>query len=53
MARHIFHIYLDASFVYIEQVLNPKLKGKPVIIGGDPEFRDVVASASYEACHWH
>jgi hypothetical protein len=39
MARCIFHIDLDAFFVSVEQVLNPKLKGKPVIVGGDPERR--------------
>jgi hypothetical protein len=39
MARCIFHINLNAFFVSVEQVLNPKLKGKPVIVGGDPGRR--------------
>jgi DNA polymerase-4 len=52
MARCIFHIDLDAFFVSVEQMLNPKLKGNPVIVGGDPERRGVVASASYEARHF-
>ena len=49
MARCIFHIDLGALFVSVEQALNPELKGKPVIVGGAPERRGVVASASYEA----
>jgi nucleotidyltransferase/DNA polymerase involved in DNA repair len=37
MDRCIFHIELDTFLVSVEQVLNPKLKGKPVIIDGDRE----------------
>jgi len=46
--RHIAHLDLDTFFVSVEQLRNPKLKGKPVLIGGSND-RGVVASCSYEA----
>lgn len=48
MQRSITHIDLDTFFVSVERLVNPKLVGKPVLVGGSGD-RGVVASCSYEA----
>ena len=47
--RKIVHIDMDAFFASVEQRDFPKYRGKAIAVGGSPEQRGVVATASYEA----
>ncbi len=43
------HLDLDAFFAAVEELEEPSLKAKPLVVGGDPHGRGVVATANYEA----
>ncbi len=47
--RILAHLDLDAFFATVEEIENPSLRTRPLVVGGDPHGRGVVATANYVA----
>ena len=47
--RRILHLDVDAFLASVEEVLHPELRGKPLVIGGMPDERNLVMTSSYAA----
>ena len=43
------HLDLDAFYAAVEELEQPELRGKPIVVGGDPRGRGVVSTANYVA----
>ena len=49
MTRKIIHVDCDCFYAAVEVLDNPRLRGRPVAVGGDPRSRGVIAACNYEA----
>src|SRR5579862_4037503 len=47
--RRVMHADLDCFYAAVEELDDPSLRGRPVIVGGDPDRRGVVSTANYAA----